>query len=338
MFISIIIPSYGREHLLNKCIERLRESACGDYEIIVVDDYFMPPFTIKDPNVKMVFSNNRIGPAGARNLGASKARGDILLFIDSDVILSNNAYRQILEAFEASDFDAVYGIYSLDFPYTDFCSNYKNLYWNFNQMHSEPKSYNVCTAIFSIKKDVFDEIGGFNSESLVGEDREIGIKLKEKNKKIFLNKRILGIHYKKLNFLQLLEYPLKNSVALTLLSLSLKIKRWHSPKSPQRKSALIEKKQMASILVSPTIVFLGLIAFSTSNPIFLLFFVFALGIFLCLIANFLKYSYKHFGLRFSFSVFCVYLLENFVVFIGICLGIFRFFVFKRRALNFKIGG
>ena len=212
--------------MLNTCIQKIRESAYGDYEIIVVDDSSSPPLCVSDPNVRVIVSENNIGPGGARNLGAHMARGDILLFIDSDVVLSRNAYREIVGPLNAPDLDAVYGIYSLDFPYGNFCSKYKNLYWNFNQMQLEQSSYNICTAIFSIRRDVFDEIGGFNLSSLVGEDREIGLKLKGKNKRIFLNKKAQGAHYKKFDFLQLLKHHLQNSVAYALLFL--KSKSGHS--------------------------------------------------------------------------------------------------------------
>lgn len=332
MFISIIIPSYGREDLLNTCIQKIRESAYGDYEIIVVDDSSRPPLGVIDPDVRMIVSKNNMGPGGARNLGANKARGDVLLFVDSDVILSRNAYHEILETLKTHDFDAVYGIYSLDFPYANFCSKYKNLYWNFNQMHLDPTSYNICTAIFSIRKDVFEEIGGFNSRSLVGEDRELGLKLKEKNKRIFLNKKVQVVHYKKFNFLQLLKHHLQNSVAYALLFLKIKLAR-----SLQYGEGLVERNKIICMLLPPIIAVLSLVTLFTFNPVFLIVDVIALVIFLYLTADFLKYSHKLASLKFSFFVFWMYLLEEIIASIGISLGIFRFFLFRRRELNFKIG-
>ena len=331
MLTSIIIPAHGKNDLLNKCIKNIRDCSYGDYEIIVVDDFSNPPLVIEDQDVKLIVSKSKIGPAGARNLGANEARGDIFLFVDSDVMLSKKAYCQILETFNTSDFDVVHGIYSHVFPFNDFCSNYKNLYWNFNQMHSNPKSYYICAAIFAIRKDVFDEIGGFNSDSLIAEDKEIGLKLKEKNKKIFQNKKTQGIHYRKFSFLQLLKHHLENSIACTLLVLENK-----SPRPVKYGTAWVGKKQIVGIALSAIIAALTLLVFFTFNPIFLFLDAIVLAIFLYLAIDFLKFSYKRFGLKFTFPVFFMYLLEEIVAAIGICLGIFRFFLLRKKDLHFKI--
>ena len=331
MFISVVIPAHRGNDLLNKCIKNIRESLYGDYEIIVIDDFSKPPLTIEDPDVRLIVGKSKIGPAASRNLGASQAAGDIILFVDADVMLSKNAYCQILRTFDTSDYDAVHGIYSLNFPYKDLCSKYKNLYWNFNQMHLDPNGYSICTAIFAIRKNVFDEIGGFNSVSLIGEDKEIGLKLKEKNKKVFQNKDAQGTHYRKFNFARLLKHHLENSIACTVLILK---NRGRYP--VKHGTAWVEKKQVIGMLLSAIIVSLTLLAFFTFSSVFFVPAVVALLIFFCFAADFLRFSYKRFGLGFSIFAFLMYLLEEIIAIIGICLGILRFFLFKRKDLHFKI--
>jgi glycosyltransferase involved in cell wall biosynthesis len=75
-------------------------------EVIVVDSSRDDKtFSILDeysglPEFRMVLSNVRLSPAGGRNLGAGKASGDVLCFIDSDVFLAKDWLKEILAAYE----------------------------------------------------------------------------------------------------------------------------------------------------------------------------------------------------------------------------------------------
>ncbi len=331
MLISIVIPAYGQNDLLNKCVRAIRESAYGDYEIVVVDDFSHPAICLEDQDTKLVVSKNNIGPAGARNLGVSHTKGDVILFVDSDVVVAKDAYGKIRQIFEDSNVDAVQGMYALDFPRSNFFSDYKNLYWNFNQMILDQSVYSVCTAIFSIKRRVFEEVGGFNSTSLVGEDKEIGLRLERKKKKIIRNKQVKGVHYKKFTFLELIKHHFQNSVASALLLLKMKKNR-----PLQGKEAWAGKPQIVGIFLSPIIIFLFLSAFFTFNPVFLFLAAIVLAGFLCTTAGFLRYCYKRFGLKFSFFTFFMCILESSVAAAGIGMAIIRFFFLGRKDLNFRM--
>jgi GT2 family glycosyltransferase len=91
-FISIVIPTRGRDDALALCLERLRPQAVpGDIEVIVTDDG-TEPSTREMLAARFDFarwtSGPRRGPAANRNHGASIARGLFLLFIDDDVVPS----------------------------------------------------------------------------------------------------------------------------------------------------------------------------------------------------------------------------------------------------------
>ena len=102
--ISIIIPAYNEEKYLEKTLKSIHEQTSDDCEIIVVANgctdntekiaqmYADRTFTINKPNVSL-----------ARNIGASHAKGEILLFLDADTRLSPNALEEISAQFSPSD-------------------------------------------------------------------------------------------------------------------------------------------------------------------------------------------------------------------------------------------
>ena len=88
--LSIIIPTLNEEKYLPKLLESIKKQSFKDYEIIVADA------NSKDKTRKIArdygckITSGGILPAVARNNGAKKAAGEILLFIDADCIIENN--------------------------------------------------------------------------------------------------------------------------------------------------------------------------------------------------------------------------------------------------------
>ena len=89
---SIVIPTYDRKPILEKCLTALEhQTYTGDYEVVVVDDGSQDgtvewlretPF----PHVRLIVQDHQ-GPSAARNLGVEQAKGDIIIFIDSDLVV-----------------------------------------------------------------------------------------------------------------------------------------------------------------------------------------------------------------------------------------------------------
>ena len=107
MFISVVIPTYNRRPILEKCLAAL-ESQTGlyisdlsffetiDYEVIVVDDgstdgtpNWLRSQSASFPHITLI-EQKHSGPAEGRNRGVTYARGDVILFIDSDLIVKDN--------------------------------------------------------------------------------------------------------------------------------------------------------------------------------------------------------------------------------------------------------
>ncbi len=109
MYISVVIPTYNRKPILTKCLDALEhqqvpeELANGGYEVIVVDDgstdgtvAWLQSSADQYPHVRL-FEQAHQGPAAARNLGVEQAQGDIIIFIDSDLVVTETFLAAHLE-------------------------------------------------------------------------------------------------------------------------------------------------------------------------------------------------------------------------------------------------
>ncbi len=94
---SVIIPTYNRYPILQKCLGALKQQAPGEYtsyEVVVVDDGSTDatvPWLEQEsplPQLRLIKQNHR-GPAAARNLGLSQAQGSVIIFIDSDLVVTS---------------------------------------------------------------------------------------------------------------------------------------------------------------------------------------------------------------------------------------------------------
>jgi len=91
---SIIIPTHNRAHILELCLTYLLNQTIKDYEVIIVDDAsqdetpeLIAKYKIQNTNFKYIRLKNQSGPYVARNIGIEKAQGEVIIFIDSDVIV-----------------------------------------------------------------------------------------------------------------------------------------------------------------------------------------------------------------------------------------------------------
>ena len=107
MFFSVVIPTYDRQPILEKCLKALEDQQpsqlFSDYEIVVVDDgstdgtvEWLQSQPTNFPHVK-VFCQHHQGAAAARNLGVEKAIGDTIIFIDSDLVVTEQFLRSHAE-------------------------------------------------------------------------------------------------------------------------------------------------------------------------------------------------------------------------------------------------
>ena len=115
--LSIVVPAYEVEDYLDDCLASLRFQRYGDVEIIVVDDgspdrsgEIARAHARRDLRVRVVTRPNG-GLSAARNTGIEHARGEFLTFVDSDDVVSVDAYTSAIGALTESGSDFVVSLY-----------------------------------------------------------------------------------------------------------------------------------------------------------------------------------------------------------------------------------
>ena len=120
--VSIIVPVYGTEPYLPRCIESIMRQSYRCIEIILIDDQspdgcpqICDSYAQRDHRIVAVHQENK-GVCGARNTGLKRAKGEYILFVDSDDELHDNAVEVLLADREQYDADIVSGIKTIVSP------------------------------------------------------------------------------------------------------------------------------------------------------------------------------------------------------------------------------
>lgn len=206
MFISIVIPTYNRLPILQKCLlaledQQLTNQLVSNYEVVLVDDgstdatlEWLAANPTLLPHLKIYQQDHR-GAAAARNLGVEQAQGDTIIFIDSDLVVTPVFLQAHAEALTAGQqelgddrlftYGAVINTCNFDQPtaesykITDFSAAY------------------FATGNVAIAKHWLEKAGLFDAGfQLYGwEDLELGVRLKKLGLKLIKCPAAVGYHW-----------------------------------------------------------------------------------------------------------------------------------------------
>ena len=100
MFLSIIVPAFNVENYIKKCIESIQNQDIDDCEIIIVNDCSTDKTmeiiqNLQSDNVVIINKTKNTGLSDTRNIGMAAAKGEYIMFVDSDDFLSNNVLKEI---------------------------------------------------------------------------------------------------------------------------------------------------------------------------------------------------------------------------------------------------
>jgi GT2 family glycosyltransferase len=221
--ISLIIPAFNAESTLAECLVRIFESTYEALDVVLIDDGSTDrtlEIASKFP-VRVVATEGQIGPAAARNLGARTANGDILFFIDTDVMLRPDSVDRLVRRLAEDDVDAVCGVQALQMRHRGLVSQYKNLWmrWTYLRLRGEvPLFYTTAAAI---PRTLFWQAGGFDigytTPSL--EDTAFGQKLARLGIRVRVQPDLEVEHVKRYSLAGLLRTDFRRAVALLRLKL-----------------------------------------------------------------------------------------------------------------------
>ncbi len=164
--ISVVIPAFNSEEMLPACLEGVFRSEYRDFEVIVVDDASHDGTAGRAAAFpcKVIRLAVNGGAAAARNAGARAATGDILVFIDTDILVAPDTLGRIAENLRECSVSAVVGVYSARHRNTDVVSQYKNLWIRYTYLVSPSRISWVFTSITGIRRAAFEHAGGFNPD------------------------------------------------------------------------------------------------------------------------------------------------------------------------------
>ena len=116
--ISVIIPVYNVEKWLNKCVDSILAQSYENFEVILVNDGSTDKSGdicdkyLKEDNRVKVFDILNSGQSVARNIGLKEAKGDYILFIDSDDYISDNSIiEKFINILDSNNYDFIYTSY-----------------------------------------------------------------------------------------------------------------------------------------------------------------------------------------------------------------------------------
>ena len=201
--LSVVVPVHNGGLQLSRCLEGLCLSGYTSFEVIVVDDCSTDSTRqiLERFQARYLRTPEKAGPAGARNLGVRHALGEIIVFVDADVIVPPGALGLI-----AGDFDrdpelaAVFGSYDESPAWGSFLSQYKNLMHHYVHQASSEQAVTFWAGCGAIRRQVFEQFGGFDAKKYHHasiEDIELGYRLVNAGHRIRLNKQLQVKHLKK---------------------------------------------------------------------------------------------------------------------------------------------
>lgn len=219
---SFIIVSYNSAKTLKECLRSAFKQR--NSEIIVVDnmssDNSVELLKSLEKRITLICNKKNSGFGGGNNLGAKKANGKYLVFLNPDAVLPKNFTKSVVEAFKIDQNLGILGFKfinkdkSLQRTGNSFPTMASLLYENsgYHRLFPNSKSYNnyiisgwdrnssryvdaVSGACFVIKRSDFEKIGGFDEKLfLFFEEFDLAKRVLKINKRIFFDANIVVEH------------------------------------------------------------------------------------------------------------------------------------------------
>lgn len=212
--ISVIVPVYNGGASWRRALDALLQLSPFPLELIVVDDGSTDGSgEYAGARGARVVQTLRpcSGPAAARNLGAAKANGEILWFVDSDVMVYPGSLSLVAAAFQEPQVSAIFGSYD-DMPGdTRFLSQYRNLLHHYVHQTSNSDASSFWAGCGAIRAEIFHRVGGFGDYPRPSiEDIELGYRLKNLGYTIRLVKELQVKHLKRWTMRSILQTDIRD--------------------------------------------------------------------------------------------------------------------------------
>ena len=190
MRLTLVVPATDDPPTLDRCLEAVRAADEAPEAVVVVT------------------TPHGAGPAAARNAGASNADGDVLVFVDSDVLVGADAFARIRTWFEGDpELVAVFGSYDDEVVTNGVVAGFRNLLHRTVHQRSAGDAVTFWAGLGAVRADAFATAGGFDAARYPRssiEDVELGTRLAEHGR-IVLDPLLQGTHLKEWTLRSMVE-------------------------------------------------------------------------------------------------------------------------------------
>ncbi|HEV2647168.1 MAG TPA: glycosyltransferase family A protein [Acidobacteriaceae bacterium] len=179
--VTVVIPHFNRPEFIRNAVMSVRNQTVPPAEILVVDDCSTPENQVKLRELSdlatIITTPRNLGLAGARNFGARNAKGEWLAFLDDDDCYLPDKHERQIRYLEAHPH-----VKALGGGMTMVTPDGKEEYWGGKPTRKVTLAYALCFTACTvpsmmIRRDTFDEVGGFDERLRHFEDLEFGIRL-----------------------------------------------------------------------------------------------------------------------------------------------------------------
>ena len=201
--ISLVMPTITWGQPFACCLQAALAGLAPSDELLVVFDgppSELPPW-LEASAARVLYTGQRSGPAAARNLAATEARSEILLFVDADVELHPDAVERVRRHFGTDpSLQALFGSYDDRPAAAGVVSRFRNLHHHHTHTSQPGPACTFWAGCGAVRRERFLALGGFDAKAYSHpciEDIEFGLRLHDDGGKILLDPTIQGTHHKR---------------------------------------------------------------------------------------------------------------------------------------------
>jgi len=307
--VSIIIPVYNSEKTITACLQSIFDSISQNDEVILVNDCSTDSTVslASDFNIQIISLIKNSGPSTARNAGAEMATNEILVFVDSDMIISKESLDRIKSYFHVRHkVQSLTLNFAIDYRNVNYATRYKSHYMSYVTKNNTTKVNYIYGAYCATRKDGFIK---WPENIRYTEDSRWGYIQSKMGYEIHCLHEVNAIHLKNYSLRSLIKNDL--NIAFHFCDKFLNEKRWLTS-IVNEEFGHTSKKQMLSVILSVISLFSLGISFNL--------FWFLVLLWGCVNLNFFTYISKHNSSSFILKTILWYYVINLTYGVGIIFG------------------
>jgi GT2 family glycosyltransferase len=207
--LSVVVSIHDSAWTLNEALAAIRASELrrDSYEIIVVDDASTDgsvAIAARYADTVVKLKGHRSGPAYARNRGVELARGQVIAFVDDDVVVRPDTLSRMLATLvERADVDAVSASHADSSGAPNFVSQYWNLLLRFGEQRHPGSGAQFAPGCGAVRREAFLSAGMYDEWRFATaclENVELGERLLAKGHEVLLSSEMKVTHLKQWDF------------------------------------------------------------------------------------------------------------------------------------------